>query len=109
MRRTSMSARLLACVTAGMCIPWLGCSPQTQQPKSQTTSASSSSAALDCTGSDGVSAEDMRRTQQAWAKHLGRQVEETVEIADGVKITFVLIPPGKFRMGSPADEKDRDA
>jgi len=63
---------------------------------------------LDCTGPDGVSAEDVRRAQQAWAKHLGRQVEEAAEIAGGVKMTFVLIPPGKLIMGSPANEKDRD-
>jgi formylglycine-generating enzyme required for sulfatase activity len=63
---------------------------------------------LDCTGKDGVSAADLRKAQEAWAKYLGRQVEETIEIADGVKMSFVLIPPGKFRMGSPADEKDRE-
>jgi formylglycine-generating enzyme len=64
-------------------------------------------AALDCTGEQGVSAAEVRRAQEAWAKFLGRQVEETIEIAGGVKMTFVLIPPGKFRMGSPKDEKDR--
>jgi formylglycine-generating enzyme required for sulfatase activity len=63
---------------------------------------------LDCTGKDGVSARQMRQAQAAWARYLGRKVEETVEIADGVKMTFVLVPPGKFPMGSPADEKDRD-
>jgi formylglycine-generating enzyme required for sulfatase activity/serine/threonine protein kinase len=62
---------------------------------------------LDCTGPEGVSKEQVQRAQQAWAKHLGRQVEEKVEVAEGVTITFVLIPPGKFRMGSPDDEKDR--
>jgi serine/threonine protein kinase/formylglycine-generating enzyme required for sulfatase activity len=63
---------------------------------------------LDCTGADGVRAAEVRRSQEAWARYLGRQVEETVEVANGVKMTFVLIPPGKFRMGSPQDEKDRD-
>jgi serine/threonine protein kinase len=62
---------------------------------------------LDCTSEGGVSAEEVRRAQQAWAKHLSRQVEEEVEIADGVKMTFVLVPPGKFKEGSPADEKSR--
>jgi formylglycine-generating enzyme required for sulfatase activity len=62
---------------------------------------------LDCTGKDGVSPGEVRLTQEAWAKQLGRQVEETIEIADGVKMTFVLVPPGKFRMGSPEGEKDR--
>ncbi len=63
---------------------------------------------LDCTGKDGVPAAEVRRAQEAWARYLGRQVEETIEIADGVKMTFVLVPPGKFLMGSPEDEKDRD-
>jgi formylglycine-generating enzyme required for sulfatase activity len=63
---------------------------------------------LDCTGKDGIRAADVRRAREAWANYLGRKVEETIEIADGVKMTFVLVPPGKFRMGSPEDEKDRD-
>jgi formylglycine-generating enzyme required for sulfatase activity/predicted Ser/Thr protein kinase len=50
---------------------------------------------------------DVQKAQEAWAKYLGRQVEETVEVADGVTMTFVLVPPGTFRMGSPVDEKDR--
>jgi formylglycine-generating enzyme required for sulfatase activity len=32
-----------------------------------------------------------------------------VEVADGVTMAFVLVPPGKFLMGSPADDKDRDS
>jgi formylglycine-generating enzyme required for sulfatase activity len=64
-------------------------------------------APLDCTGEDGVSAADVQKAQEAWAKYLGRKVEETVEIAAGVKMTFVLVPPGKFLMGSPKDEKER--
>jgi formylglycine-generating enzyme required for sulfatase activity len=61
---------------------------------------------LDCTGEKGVSAADVRKAQEAWAKYLGRQVEEEDEIAPGVKMKFVLIPPGKFLMGSPQAEKD---
>ena len=56
---------------------------------------------LDCTGEKGVSAADVRKAQEAWAKYLGRQVEEEDEIAPGVKMKFVLIPPGKFLMGTP--------
>jgi formylglycine-generating enzyme required for sulfatase activity len=63
---------------------------------------------LDCTCKDGASAADVRKAQEAWAKHLGRKVEETVEVAGGVKMTFVLVPPGKFLMGSRAHEKGRD-
>jgi formylglycine-generating enzyme required for sulfatase activity len=62
---------------------------------------------LDCTGPDGVSATGVRKAQEAWAQCLGRKVEETVEIGDGVTITFVLVPPGKFRMGSPESEAER--
>jgi formylglycine-generating enzyme required for sulfatase activity len=64
---------------------------------------------LDCTGPDGVSAGDMRRAQQAWARRLGREVEETIELAGGVKMNFVLVPPGIFLMGSPAEEKESSA
>jgi formylglycine-generating enzyme required for sulfatase activity len=60
---------------------------------------------LDCTGVGGVSAAEIRKAQELWAKYLGRNVEETVEIAEGVPMTFVLIPPGKFRMGSPESEE----
>jgi formylglycine-generating enzyme required for sulfatase activity len=63
---------------------------------------------LDCTGEDGLSKEEARRAQQAWARYLGRKVEETIDVADGVRMTFVLIPPGKFRMGSPEGEENHD-
>jgi formylglycine-generating enzyme required for sulfatase activity len=62
---------------------------------------------LDCTGPGGLTVREVRQAQEAWARYLGRPVEETIEVADGVKMTFVLIPPGKFRMGSPADEEGR--
>jgi formylglycine-generating enzyme required for sulfatase activity len=65
-------------------------------------------ALLDCTGKDGVSAKKMRQAQKAWARYLRRKVEEKVEIGTGVTMTFVLVPPGKFNMGSPEDEKGRD-
>jgi formylglycine-generating enzyme required for sulfatase activity/serine/threonine protein kinase len=62
---------------------------------------------LDCTAAAGVGAPEVRMAQEAWARYLGRQVEETVEIAGRVKMTFVLVPPGRFRMGSPKEEEDR--
>jgi serine/threonine protein kinase/formylglycine-generating enzyme required for sulfatase activity len=62
---------------------------------------------LDCTGPAGVSDTEVRRSQEAWAKYMGRKVEETIDIAEGVKMTFVLVPPGNFRMGSPEGEQDR--
>jgi formylglycine-generating enzyme required for sulfatase activity/serine/threonine protein kinase len=64
-------------------------------------------ALLDCTGAAGVSVAAVRQAQEAWAKYLGRQVEEQDEVAPGVKMAFVLVPPGKFLMGSPVDERDR--
>jgi len=59
---------------------------------------------LDCTKDNGVSAADVRVAQEAWAMYLGRNVEEEDEIAPGVKMKFVLVPPGKFQMGSPEGE-----
>jgi formylglycine-generating enzyme required for sulfatase activity len=50
----------------------------------------------------------VKQAQAAWAQYLGRPVEEDDEIAPGVRITFDLVPPGKFLMGSLAYEKDRD-
>ncbi len=60
---------------------------------------------LDC--NNGVGAADVKRAQAAWAKYLGRQVDEEDEIAPGVTMKFVLVPPGKFQMGSPKGEQDR--
>ncbi len=54
-----------------------------------------------------MSAADVKRAQAAWAKYLGRQVEEEDEIAPGVTMKFVLVPPGKFLMGSPDGEAER--
>jgi len=44
-------------------------------------------------------------TQAAWAKYLG----EPVETANSVGMKFVVIPPGKFTMGSPPDEPGHEA
>ncbi len=59
---------------------------------------------LDCTGENGVDAALVRPTQEAWAKFLGRKVEEQVELGAGITMHFVLVPPGQFRMGSPLHE-----
>jgi formylglycine-generating enzyme len=66
-------------------------------------------ASLDCTGKDGANAAEVRQARQAWAKHLGRRVEETIALAGGVKMTFALVPPGKFPMGCPPGEAERDS
>jgi formylglycine-generating enzyme required for sulfatase activity len=64
-------------------------------------------ALVDCTGKEGASAGQMRVAQEAWAAYLGRQVEAEDEIAPGVKMAFVLVPPGKFLMGSQESETER--
>jgi formylglycine-generating enzyme required for sulfatase activity len=56
---------------------------------------------LDRTGPDGASESDVKAAQQSWAKRLGRQVEESVDVGNGVTMEFVLVPPGRFLMGSP--------
>ena len=48
-------------------------------------------------------AEEARDHQQAWAEHLGEEVE--IENSIGMKLT--LIPPGEFMMGSPESEEGR--
>ncbi|MFH1264497.1 MAG: bifunctional serine/threonine-protein kinase/formylglycine-generating enzyme family protein, partial [Planctomycetota bacterium] len=48
-----------------------------------------------------------KKHQQAWADFLGVPVEQDVNVGDGVTLTMVLIPPGEFVMGSPAEEQAR--
>ena len=48
--------------------------------------------------------DEVKQAQAAWARYLGRQVEEEDEIAPGVKMAFVLVPLGRLWMGSPAGE-----
>jgi formylglycine-generating enzyme required for sulfatase activity len=50
-----------------------------------------------------------RELQRAWAKYLGRQVEAELDLGGGIKMQFVLIPPGTFTMGSPETEQGRDS
>ena len=45
-----------------------------------------------------------RRHQEAWADHLGLDVE----ITNSIGMRLVLIPPGEFMMGSPESEEHRD-
>jgi formylglycine-generating enzyme required for sulfatase activity len=48
-----------------------------------------------------------KKHQQAWAEYLGLSAEQDVDLGDGVKLTFLLIPAGEFMMGSPAEERAR--
>jgi len=45
--------------------------------------------------------------QKQTAQALGVSVDKTVDLGDGVKMDFVLIPAGEFDMGSPDSEEDR--
>jgi formylglycine-generating enzyme required for sulfatase activity/serine/threonine protein kinase len=63
---------------------------------------------LACTGTGGASASAVQRAQAEWAKFLGREPAETAKVA-GMEMTFILVPPGKFRMGSAQNEKWRGA
>ena len=50
------------------------------------------------------SAKEAKDAQVAWAAYLGRKPEEVIELPGKVKMTFVLIPPGAYTMGSPKGE-----
>jgi len=55
-------------------------------------------------------AHDARELQKAWADRLGLKVEEEIRLGDGtggLALKLVLIPPGRFLMGSPNDEEGR--
>jgi formylglycine-generating enzyme required for sulfatase activity len=62
---------------------------------------------LDCTSPEGADEKAVKAAQAAWAKHLDRNVEEELDLGGGVKMILVLIPPGKYNMGSPMKEKFR--
>jgi formylglycine-generating enzyme required for sulfatase activity len=81
--------------------------PQPPPPHTEEEVKPQRPAPLDCTLPRGLFAADLWRAQEAWAKYLGRPVEDTIELPGGVKMTFVLVPPGKFLMGSPVGEKNR--
>ena len=54
---------------------------------------------LDCTA--GVDAKTAQAAQAAWAKYLGKKVVEEIDLGGGASMKFCLIPPGKYRRGSP--------
>jgi formylglycine-generating enzyme required for sulfatase activity len=48
-----------------------------------------------------------KEVQKSVAKSLQKEVEEKADLGKGIKLDLVLIPVGKFMMGSPASEKGR--
>jgi formylglycine-generating enzyme required for sulfatase activity len=51
---------------------------------------------------------DGKETVAEYAKQVGLDPIVTLDLGDGVKMKFVLIPAGNFMMGSPPDEKNRN-
>ena len=49
-----------------------------------------------------------KETQSTLAKSLNRQVVEKEDIGNGIKLEMILIPGGKFLMGSPTTEVGRN-
>jgi len=54
-----------------------------------------------------MTAEQAAEVQRAASEALGVMLATEEELGRGVKMKMILIPPGKFIMGSPKDEPDR--
>ena len=81
--------------------------PINQAPDDQGTPRTSTAAEPPPPAVAPFDAAQAKAHQEAWAKHLGVPVEKSVELPGGEKMTFILIPPGEFMMGSPPEEQLR--
>jgi formylglycine-generating enzyme required for sulfatase activity/serine/threonine protein kinase len=61
---------------------------------------------LEWTGPKGGLEPTVKRVQRNWADALGVPVEYQVDLGGGVKMEFVLVPPGSFMMGG--DQYDNE-
>ena len=50
-----------------------------------------------------------KEMQKELAKSLQKEVEEKEDLGKGIKLDLILIPDGKFKMGSPSSEKGRSS
>jgi formylglycine-generating enzyme required for sulfatase activity len=59
---------------------------------------------LDATVEGGVPPEKIREAQAAWAKQLNLPAKFSTPLGNGVNIDWILIPPGRFSMGSSEEQ-----
>ena len=55
-----------------------------------------------------MTAGEAKNIQRAAAEALGLPLTDQLDCGGGVKLRLILIPAGKFQMGSPEDEEDRE-
>ena len=57
---------------------------------------------------DAYCTREAKRRQRETAEALGLKIEEEIDLGDGAKLMLVLIPPGKFKIGSRMAWKDEE-
>ena len=61
---------------------------------------------LDCLGKNGADEQQVQASQKEWANYLGVQVVEAIDLGGGIKMEFVLVPPGRYFMGASQKEHE---